>query len=233
MNTTTEPHLRRTLGLAGLTLFGLTYMTAITVFTTYGFANLASDGHLPASYIAAAVAMIFTALSYGAMVRKYPVAGSAYTYTQQSFGGAVGFLTGWAMLLDYLFIPMINFMILGLYMGTQFPSVPTWVFMLTCLLAVLLFNVLGIKLVNRVNITIIAVSHRMSFSSAAGRAGSMTEGSMRMPAMEASPRAVTTTLPPPLENSTVFWRSWAWIFLPSSSVQGWRNFTLLMLIDMC
>ena len=47
--------------------------------------------------------MIFTALSYGAMVRKYPVAGSAYTYTQQSFGGTVGFLTGWAMLLDYLF----------------------------------------------------------------------------------------------------------------------------------
>ncbi len=50
MDTTTEPHLKRTLGLAGLTLFGLTYMTAITVFTTYGFANLASDGHLPASY---------------------------------------------------------------------------------------------------------------------------------------------------------------------------------------
>ena len=88
-------------GLAGLTLFGLTYMTAITVFTTYGFANFASDGHLPASYIAAAVAMIFTALSYGAMVRKYPVAGSAYTYTQQSFGGAVGFLTGWAMPVSY------------------------------------------------------------------------------------------------------------------------------------
>ena len=158
MNTTTEPHLKRTLGLAGLTLFGLTYMTAITVFTTYGFANLASDGHLPASYIAAAVAMIFTALSYGAMVRKYPVAGSAYTYTQQSFGGAVGFLTGWAMLLDYLFIPMINFMVIGTYMQTRFPNIPWQVFMLIALVGVFALNALGIKLINRVNFVIIAIS---------------------------------------------------------------------------
>lgn len=159
MSTTeTTPHLKRTLGLAGLTLFGLTYMTAITVFTTYGFANKASDGHLPASYIAAAIAMIFTALSYGAMVRKYPVAGSAYTYTQQSFGGAVGFLTGWAMLLDYLFIPMINFMVIGTYMQTRFPDVPWQVFMLVALVGVFILNALGIKLINRVNFVIISIS---------------------------------------------------------------------------
>lgn len=158
MSTQTEPHLKRTLGLAGLTLFGLTYMTAITVFTTYGFANLASEGHLPASYIAAAVAMIFTALSYGAMVRKYPVAGSAYTYTQQSFGGAVGFLTGWAMLLDYLFIPMINFMVIGTYMQTRFPDIPWQVFMLIALVGVFALNALGIKLINRVNVVIIGIS---------------------------------------------------------------------------
>ncbi len=158
MSTQTEPQLKRTLGLAGLTLFGLTYMTAITVFTTYGFANLASDGHLPASYIAAAVAMIFTALSYGAMVRRYPVAGSAYTYTQQSFGGTVGFLTGWAMLLDYLFIPMINFMVIGTYMQTRFPDIPWQVFMLVSLVGVFALNALGIKLINRVNFVIIAIS---------------------------------------------------------------------------
>ncbi|MFV0432963.1 MAG: APC family permease [Leucobacter sp.] len=178
---TTEPHLKRTLGLIGLTLFGLTYMTAITVFTTYGFANLASDGHLPASYIAAAVAMIFTALSYAAMVRKYPVAGSAYTYTQQSFGGAVGFLTGWAMLLDYLFIPMINFMVIGTYMQSRFPEVPWQVFMLIALFGVFALNAFGIKLINRVNAIIITVSVVMvvmfvvlSLQSAGGEEGAAT-----------------------------------------------------------
>lgn len=158
MHTSSDPQLKRTLGLFALTLFGLTYMTAITVFTTYGFANLASDGHLPASYVAASIAMVFTAISYGAMVRKYPVAGSAYTYTQQSFGGHIGFLTGWAMLLDYLFIPMINYMLIGVYIESRFPAIPWQVPMVVALLATFALNALGVQLISRVNMVIIAVS---------------------------------------------------------------------------
>nr|WP_243752124.1 APC family permease [Leucobacter weissii] len=144
--------------MTGLTLFGVTYMTVITVFTTYGIVNQVTDGHLPAAYIVAVVTMLFTAASYAAMVRRYPVAGSAYTYTQQSFGGTAGFLTGWVMLLDYLFIPMINFMLIGIYLNTQFPAIPVWVFTLVALLLVLLFNVLGITLVNKANFVIIGLS---------------------------------------------------------------------------
>lgn len=102
--------------------------------------------------------MLFTAYSYASMVRKYPVAGSAYTYAQQAFGGTAGFLTGWVLLLDYLFIPMINFMILGLYVSAQFPSVPAWIPSLLTLIAVFVFNVLGIKLVSKLNIFVIAFS---------------------------------------------------------------------------
>lgn len=158
MNETNPAHLRRTVGLVGLVAFGLSYMAVGTVFTTYGIVNQITEGHLVLSYIVALIVMLFTASSYAAMVRKFPVAGSAYTYTQQAYGGTAGFLTGWVLMLDYLFIPMINFMILGLYVGTQFPSVPDWVFMMACLLLVLLFNVLGIKVVARLNVFIIAVS---------------------------------------------------------------------------
>lgn len=153
-----QPALKRALGLTGLTLFGLTYMTAVTVFTTYGIVNQITGGHLPAAYVVAVVAMLFTAASYGAMVRKYPIAGSAYTYTQQAFGGGVGFVTGWVLLLDYLFLPMINFMLIGIYLNTQFPSVPAWAFTLTGLVIVLCFNLLGITLVHRVNAVIITLS---------------------------------------------------------------------------
>ncbi|MEB4613412.1 APC family permease, partial [Leucobacter sp. M11] len=152
------PALRRSIGFAGLLAFGLSYMAVTTVFTTYGIVNQITEGRLPLSYVVAVIVMLFTASSYAAMVRRYPVAGSAYTYTQQAFGGGVGFLTGWILLLDYLFIPMINFMILGLYLGTQFPTVPDWVFMLACLLGVLVFNLLGITLVNKVNLVVIAAS---------------------------------------------------------------------------
>lgn len=156
--TTTEPRLKRSLGLGGLTLFGVTYMTVITVFTTYGIVNQVTDGKLPAAYVLAVIAMLFTAGSYAAMVRKYPVAGSAYTYIQQSFGGTAGFLTGWVMLLDYLFIPMLNFMVIGIYLNTQFPAVPIWAFTLIALLLVLAFNILGITVMSKINVAIIGLS---------------------------------------------------------------------------
>ena len=102
--------------------------------------------------------MLFTANSYGRMARAYPIAGSAYSYTQQSFGPGVGFLTGWTLMLDYLFLPMINFLLIGLYLNAEFPTVPAWVFALVALLLVLLLNVLGITLINRVNLVIVALS---------------------------------------------------------------------------
>jgi putrescine importer len=151
-------HLRRALGLVGLTLFGLSYMAVGTVFTTYGIVNQVTDGHLPLAYVVALIAMLFTASSYAAMVHRFPVAGSAYTYVQQSFGGVVGFLTGWLLMLDYLFIPMLNFLILGLYVGSQFPSIPMQIPALCAVILVYVFNVLGIKMANRFNIATIVIS---------------------------------------------------------------------------
>ncbi len=153
-----QPRLKRALGLGGLTLFGLTYLAPVTVFTTYGLVSMTTDNHLAAAYIVGLVAMIFTASSYGRMARAYPISGSAYSYTQLSFGGGVGFLTGWTLMLDYLFLPMINFLLIGLYLNTAFPAVPAWVFALISLLLVLLLNVLGITLISRVNLVIVALS---------------------------------------------------------------------------
>lgn len=153
-----KSHLKRELGLGGLVLFGLAYMAISTVFTTYGIVNQITDGKLPLAYVVALLTMLFTANSYASMVRRYPVAGSAYTYTQQAFGGGAGFLTGWVLLLDYLFIPMINFIILGLYVSTQFPSVSAKLVSFLTLVVVFAFNVLGINLVAKLNIFIVSLS---------------------------------------------------------------------------
>jgi amino acid transporter len=50
--------------------------------------------------------MLFTALSYGRMAAAFPVAGSAYTYVRKSISPKLGFLAGWGVLLDYLFLPI-------------------------------------------------------------------------------------------------------------------------------
>ena len=111
-----EGHLKRALGLPALVFFGLVYMVPLTVFTTYGIVTETTGGRLPVAYVVTLIAMFFTALSYARMAMAYPVAGSAYTYSQKSFGAPIGFLSGWSLLLDYLFLPMINYLVIGIYL---------------------------------------------------------------------------------------------------------------------
>ncbi len=149
--------LRRVLGLPSLVLFGLVYMVPLTVFTTYGIVTQVSGGRLPLAYIVTLCAMLFTARSYGLMSKAFPYAGSAYTYTQRTFGPGIGFLAGWALLLDYLFLPMINYLVIGIYLNAAFPAVASWVFILAAIAAVTVLNIVGIVSVARTNLVIIAV----------------------------------------------------------------------------
>jgi amino acid transporter len=86
-----------------------------------------------------------------ARVRAYPVAGSAYTYTQQAFGPSTGFLTGWALLLDYIFLPLLSYLLIGIYMSEYFPGVPTAVWVLGAIALVTTLNLVGIESITRVN----------------------------------------------------------------------------------
>lgn len=152
-----EGHLRRALGLPSLVLFGLVYIVPLTVFTTYGIVTETTGGRLPLAYIVTLVAMGFTALSYARMVVAFPVAGSAYTYTQKTFGAPLGFLTGWSLLLDYLFLPMLNYLVIGIYMEQAFPDIPQWIHIVVAVGLVTVLNVVGIVSVARANALIIAV----------------------------------------------------------------------------
>ena len=149
-------HLRRALGVPSLVFFGLVYMVPLTVFTTYGIVTEITGGRVPLAYVITLVAMVFTARSYAKMAGELPFAGSAYTYTQKTFGAGVGFVAGWALLLDYLFLPMINYLVIGLYLNAALPMVPSWVFVLVAIVLVTILNIIGIVSVARANIVIIA-----------------------------------------------------------------------------
>lgn len=157
VGTDSAPTLKRVLGVPSLVLFGLVYMVPLTVFTTYGIVTELTGGRVAVSYVITLVAMLFTARSYARMSVAYPYAGSAYVYTQRSFGGAVGFLAGWSLMLDYLFLPMINYLVIGIYLEAAFPAVPAWVFILASIAVVTVLNVVGIVSVARANVVIIAV----------------------------------------------------------------------------
>lgn len=124
-------HLKRSLKLWQIVVMGLSYMAPMAVFDTFGIVSGETKGHVPTAYIIALLGMLFTAISYGKLVRVFPEAGSAYTYTQKAISSHLGFLVGWSSLLDYLFLPMVNALLTKLYLNSLFPSVPDfiWVFL--------------------------------------------------------------------------------------------------------
>src|SRR5215210_8978474 len=151
-----ETHFKRVLGLPALVFFGLAYMVPLTVWTTYGVVTTSTEGHLPLAYTVTTIAMTLTAYSYGRMVIAHPVAGSAYTYASRSFGRPVGFMVGWALLLDYIFLPMINYLLIGLYMEDYFPSTPQWMWVVLAVALVTGLNILGIRLLAGMNFAFVA-----------------------------------------------------------------------------
>ena len=153
----TEGHLKRALGVPALVLFGMVYMVPLTVFTTYGIVTQLTGGRLSVAYLVTLAAMIFTARSYARMSAAFPVAGSTYAYTQRTFGAPIGFLAGWSLLLDYLFLPMLNYLVIGIYMEAAIPSVPAWVWILVAIVVVTVLNIVGIVSVARANFLLLAL----------------------------------------------------------------------------
>jgi amino acid transporter len=151
------PRLTRTLTLGPVVLFGLAYMAPMIVLGTFGVLAESSGNAVPTAYLLALVAMLFTAVSYGRMAAAFPVAGSAYTYTRRAIDSRVGFLVGWAVLLDYFFLPMVIWLIGASFLTRQFPGVPTWVFIVAFILLTTVLNVIGIKLATNVNLLLMAM----------------------------------------------------------------------------
>ncbi|MGH8417907.1 MAG: APC family permease [Pseudomonas sp.] len=148
---TSSRRFRQALGLVGLVLFGLAYMVPLAVFTTYGLVTQMTKGHLPTAYLLTLAAMLLTAYSYGRMVQVHPYSGSVYTYTRKAFGAYFGFIAGWTLLLDYIFLPLLSYLLIGIYMSEYFPAVPTAVWVLGSITLVTVLNLFGIESITRVN----------------------------------------------------------------------------------
>jgi amino acid transporter len=149
--------LQRTLSLGSVVLFGIAYMTPIIVLGTFGILAQSTAGMVPAAYLAALVAMFFTAMSYGRMAAAFPVAGSAYSYVRKAISPKLGFIAGWAVLLDYLFLPMAIWLIGAAYLASAFPAVPQWIWVLAFIGITSAINIVGLKLANGINALLMLV----------------------------------------------------------------------------
>ena len=154
---TQKPQLKKTLSLWQVVMMGLAYLTPMAVFDTFGIVTDITDGHVPSSYLIALIGVLFTALSYGKLVRRFPSAGSAYTYAQKAFNPYIGFMVGWSSLLDYLFMPMINALLAKIYLTALFPNVDPWIFIFGFVSLMTFMNLRGINVVANLNSMIVTL----------------------------------------------------------------------------
>src|ERR1700688_432604 len=152
------PRLKRVLTLWDLIFYGIVLIQPIAPVPLYGVAQKLSDGHFVTIILIALLAMLITAVSYGRMGALYPTAGSAYTYVGKGLNPHLGFLAGWAMILDYLLQPLINTVWISTALHERYVhQVPyiAWAALIAGIMTVL--NLAGVKSSSRANKVLLAV----------------------------------------------------------------------------
>ena len=148
------PRLRRSLTLWDLILYGVIVIQPVAPMSVFGVLSDRGRGHVVTTILIAMVAMLFTAISYGRMARAYPSAGSAFTYVGQEINPALGYVTGWSMVMDYMLNPMICIIWCSQQANVFAPGVPYWAWAIFFAAVFTGLNIQGVKTSARVNTTL-------------------------------------------------------------------------------
>src|SRR5512142_3010886 len=145
------PRLKRSLTLWDLIFYGVIVIQPVAPMSVFGVLSNRGHGHVVTTILIAMVGMLFTAISYGRMARAYPSAGSAFTYVGQEINPALGYVTGWSMVMDYMLNPMICSIWIRQQAHVFAPGVPYWVWAIIFAGIFTTLNIQGVKTSARVN----------------------------------------------------------------------------------
>jgi len=146
-----QEQLRRALTTKDLIIFGMIFMVPIAPYGVFGFVWNDSKGMVPLAFLLGLVGMVFTALSYAAMSRAFPLAGSVYTYAHRGLHEIAGFFAGWLILLDYILIPSLLYLLSAVALQPILPAVPGWIWLVGFISINAVVNLIGIQFTARVN----------------------------------------------------------------------------------
>jgi putrescine importer len=143
--------LRRALSLWDLILYGVIVIQPTAPMSVFGVLSNRGRGHVVTAILIAMAAMLFTAISYGRMARAYPSAGSAFTYVGREINPALGYVTGWSMVMDYMLNPIICIVWVSQQAHVFAPAIPYWAWAVLMALLFTGLNILGIRTSARIN----------------------------------------------------------------------------------
>src|ERR1700726_2236789 len=143
--------LSRVLGLWDLIIIGIVIIQPIAPMGIYGVIRNEARGHVVTTILIAMVAMLFTAVSYGQIARAYPSAGSASTYVGQEIHPALGYVTGWAMVMDYILNPLVCTVICSKLTENILPGIPYGILAVVYAASFTALNLRSMKTSARIN----------------------------------------------------------------------------------
>jgi amino acid transporter len=143
--------LKRALSTRDLLIYGLILMVPIAPYQVFGFVWNDAKGMVPLAYLLGLVGMFFTAMSYAAMSRDFPMAGSVYSYAQRGLHEIAGFFAGWLILLDYILVPALLYVVSAIALRPLLPNVPEWIWLAAFIAFNATVNVIGVEFTARAN----------------------------------------------------------------------------------
>ncbi|MBZ9536627.1 MULTISPECIES: APC family permease [Bacillaceae] len=152
-----KQELKRSLTFWDLLIYGLVFMVPIAPFGIYGSVAQGSNGMVALAYLIGMVGMIFTALSYARMSEAFPIAGSVYSYAQRGINESVGFIAGWLILLDYIFVPALLYLVSAAALHDIVPEIPLLVWLVIFIGINTVVNVVGIEFTAKANKIIVVL----------------------------------------------------------------------------
>ncbi len=152
-----DAKLLRVLSLWDLVIYGIILIQPIAALPLFGHANSISKGHAVTTILIAMIAMIFTAISYGRMSSRYPAAGSAYNYVSKGIHPYLGFIAGWSMFMDYMFIPIFCVIFTSVTSNHLFPFIPYYLWVFFYAFSFTIINIKGIRIASKTNWTLMVI----------------------------------------------------------------------------
>ena len=93
--------LRRSLGLAHLTMLSVGATLGTGIFVVLGEAIPLAGPAIVLSFVLAGITALFAALCYAELAGMIPASGSSYSYAYVTLGELVAWVCGWCLLLEY------------------------------------------------------------------------------------------------------------------------------------
>jgi amino acid transporter len=152
-----KQELKRGMTLTDVVVYGLIFMVPLAPVGVFGAIFNFSHGMTALIYLVAGIAMVFSAISYKEMAKEYPVAGSVYSYVRLGTTKLIGFLAGWAILLDYLLLPALLAILGASAMAVLLPQLPGWIWVVLFVGLAAVINLRGIVITARMNMIFLVI----------------------------------------------------------------------------